>query len=115
MSRKNARACNRRNLDESIDIDTPRKWTVTEQNKLQQLIDAGVMSVSDSAAKAKDKDPMFKDFSNSVIGYHLGLLRKNKCKKLTIFYQFVVLTLKFVSSTIKPTSLKCQWNSYFGE
>ncbi|KAJ6639418.1 hypothetical protein Bhyg_12162 [Pseudolycoriella hygida] len=82
MSKRNSKiaTCNRKDSEDVIDVDAPRKWTVTEQNKLQHLIDTGDMSLNDGAAKLKDKDPTFREFSNSVIGYHLALPRKNKLK-----------------------------------
>lgn len=61
------------------------KWTEVEQKRLKDLLDEGTLSIYDSAVKAKDMDEMFEKFSNNVIGYHLGQLRKKKRESRKLF------------------------------
>lgn len=63
-----------------VEANAGFKWSELEQKRLQDLLDNGTLNVTDSAAKAKSSDEMFEKFSNNVIGYHMGLLRKRKCE-----------------------------------
>lgn len=61
------------------DENCGQRWTDYEQQHLEQLISNGSVKLTDSSATVKDMDDIFDNFSNSVVGYHLGQLRKKKC------------------------------------
>lgn len=81
------------------------KWTDLEQNRLQKLLDKGTVSVNDSAAKVKDQDEFFDKFSNNVVGYHLGILRKKSKKKSTILCRVLHVFMYIVSFQVNHVRL----------
>lgn len=56
-----------------------------EQQRLESLIARGDIKLTDSAADARAADDSFLKYSNHVVGYHLGLIRKKKGTKTTEF------------------------------
>ncbi|KAJ6647692.1 hypothetical protein Bhyg_02915 [Pseudolycoriella hygida] len=64
----------RKTTEETADVSG--KWTTVEKSALQKLIDTGALTVNDCASKVKACDSTFNNFSNNVIGYHLGIIRK---------------------------------------
>lgn len=60
------------------------KWGATEQTRLENYVSEGEIDVFGNASKVREIDPeTFDKFSNNVIGYHLGQLKK-KTRKLNI-------------------------------
>ncbi|KAJ6642940.1 hypothetical protein Bhyg_07896, partial [Pseudolycoriella hygida] len=54
------------------------RWSESETQRLKDYLEDGKINLYDSASQIKSQDDIFSQFSNSVVGYHMGLLRKRK-------------------------------------